>query len=105
MGIQGDNMTVEVLKWVGIALAAGFIGYFGRYFAMLIIERMRANKLRSTPPTGEAKETTPEPLKEVPAAQALGPEAIQLEIEKKKTKIEKKKAKARTKKAKKKEKK
>jgi hypothetical protein len=27
---------LEILKWVGIVLAAGFIGYFGRYPAMLI---------------------------------------------------------------------
>ena len=90
-------MTVEVLKWVGIALAAGFIGYFGRYFAMLIIERMRANKLRSTPPT--------EAVPEASASQEPNPEVARLEIEKKKAKIEKKKAKARAKKAKKKGKK
>ncbi|MFC1903690.1 hypothetical protein ACFLXJ_05555 [Chloroflexota bacterium] len=105
MGVQGDNLTVEVLKWVAIALAAGFIGYFGRYFAMLIIERVRANKRRPTPPTEVAKGTAPEPPKEVPAAQAPIPEAIQLEIEKKKAKIVKKKAKAEAKKAKKKGKK
>jgi hypothetical protein len=35
---------LEVLKWVGIVLAAGFIGYFGRYVAMLIIDRMHRKK-------------------------------------------------------------
>jgi hypothetical protein len=25
------DTVLEVLKWVGVVLAAGFIGYFGRY--------------------------------------------------------------------------
>ena len=35
---------LEILKWIGVALAAGFIGYFGRYLAMLIIDRVRGKK-------------------------------------------------------------
>jgi hypothetical protein len=35
---------LEVLKWIGVALAAGFVGYFGRYLAMLIIDRVRGEK-------------------------------------------------------------
>lgn len=31
----------EILKWVGIVFAAGFIGYFGRYLAQRIIARFR----------------------------------------------------------------
>ncbi len=31
MEIQGDNLALEILKWVRIVFAAGFIGYFGRY--------------------------------------------------------------------------
>ena len=75
----------EILKWVGIVLAAGFIGYFGRYLAMMIIER--AHKKKSQEPIA----TTP----------PVTPETIQLEIEKEKAKAEKKKAKAEAKRAKK----
>jgi hypothetical protein len=77
---------LEILKWVGVVLAAGFIGYFGRYLAMLIIERIHKKK---------AQETRT-------AAAPTAPESVQLEIEKEKAKIEKKKAKAETKRAKKK---
>lgn len=31
----------EILKWVGIVFAAGFIGYFGRYLAKWIIAKCR----------------------------------------------------------------
>jgi len=44
-----DVPSLEILKWVGIVLAAGFIGYFGRYVAMLIIEKMRRKKAEQTP--------------------------------------------------------
>ncbi len=43
-----NNNALEALKWVGIVLAAGFVGYFGRYLAMLIIARLRKDK--ATPP-------------------------------------------------------
>ena len=39
-----DINTIDILKWIGIALAAGFVGYFGRYLAMLIIDRVRGKK-------------------------------------------------------------
>ena len=71
---------VEVLKWVGIVLAAGFVGYFGRYLAMMIIERVHKKKAQ-----------------EALAAAPVTPEAVQLEAEKKKAKIEKKRTKAETK--------
>jgi hypothetical protein len=32
-----DIQPLEILKWIGIVLAAGFIGYFGRYLAMKIL--------------------------------------------------------------------
>lgn len=35
---------LEVLKWVGIVLAAGFIGYFGRYVAMRLISSWEKGK-------------------------------------------------------------
>jgi hypothetical protein len=33
--------ALEVLKWVGIVFAAGFVGYFGRYLAKRIIAGCR----------------------------------------------------------------
>ena len=76
---------LEVLKWVGIVLAAGFIGYFGRYLAMMIIERVHKKKSQETSAT----------------ALPVTPEAVPLEAEKQQAKIEKKKAKAEAKRLKK----
>ncbi|UCC16405.1 MAG: hypothetical protein JSU58_08550 [Dehalococcoidales bacterium] len=45
-----NETLLEVLKWVGLALAAGFVGYFGRYLAMQLIEKTRRNKSESIPP-------------------------------------------------------
>ena len=50
----------HVLKWVLAALAAGFIGQFGRVLAMRLIERRRRRKERLyTEWSGEI--TTPSP--------------------------------------------
>ena len=35
-----EIQPIEILKWIGIVLAAGFVGYFGRYLAMVIINRL-----------------------------------------------------------------
>ncbi len=79
---------MEILKWIGIGLAAGFIGYFGRYLAMQLIEK--AHKKKSPPPP------TPEPP---PAEEALlSQDTI---LEQSKLKLEKKKAKTEAKKTKK----
>ena len=85
MEIQGDNQTLEVLKWVGIAFAAGFIGYFGRHLARRIIERTR--KSRPQPPP------TAEPTKEVPTSPDIRVEEARLKLEKKKAKAEAKRVK------------
>ena len=76
---------LEILKWVGIVLAAGFVGYFGRYLAMMIIERVRKKRAQETSAT----------------ALPVTPETVQLEIEKEKAKAEKKKAKTEAKRLKK----
>jgi hypothetical protein len=76
-----DTKLLEVLKWVGIALAAGFVGYFGRYLAMLIIDRVRKKKAK-LPTTAEA-----------PPSQDIILEQQKLKLEKKKAKAEAKKAK------------
>lgn len=80
------DMFFEVLKWTGIVLAAGFIGYFGRYLAMRIIDRIQEKKAQPPPTTEPAVETPPTP---------------KLQLEQTRMKIEKKKAKAEAKRAKK----
>ena len=42
-----DLQPLEILKWIGIVLAAGFVGYFGRYLAMLIIDKLHGEKPES----------------------------------------------------------
>jgi len=43
-----DIQPLEILKWIGIVLAAGFIGYFGRYLAMLILGRLHKKGLEAS---------------------------------------------------------
>jgi hypothetical protein len=78
---------LEVLKWIGIALAAGFVGYFGRYPAKLLLDKINARKKK--PPQ------KPQPD---------GADAEQLVEFKTRRKIEKKQAKQAVKIAKKKDK-
>ncbi len=42
-------MIEEILKWAALVLAAGFVGYFGRYLAMELIRRFRGDD-----PAGQA---------------------------------------------------
>jgi hypothetical protein len=76
---------LEIFKWIGLVIAAGFIGYFGRYFAMLIIDRMQKKK-DQTPPT-------PEPPRETPPNPEVQLEETRLKLEKKKAKAEAKRLK------------
>ena len=76
---------LEVLKWIGIVLAAGFIGYFGRYLAMLIIEKIRKSK------TPEARLKTAN--KRILTRMSKQVNDSNLQFEKKKAKIEAKAAK------------
>ena len=76
---------LEALKWVGIVLAAGFVGYFGRYLAMLIIDRIR--RKRAEPPS------TPETAKGTPLSPEIQLEETRLKVEKKRAKAEAKRAK------------
>ena len=39
-----DIQPLDILKWMGLALAAGFIGYFGRYPAKLLIDKLRSRR-------------------------------------------------------------
>ena len=80
-----DIQPLDILKWVGVVFAAGFIGYFGRYLSMLIIERLRKRKSRQT----SAAETSGE----IATGQDTGLEESRVKLEKKKAKAEAKKAK------------
>ena len=55
---------MEALKWIGIVLAAGFVGYFGRYAAMRIIEGMERRRKATTPPPAAG----PPPVSDSPDA-------------------------------------
>jgi len=79
---------LEVLKWIGIALAAGFVGYFGRYPAKILI-----NKISGTGKT--TLEKIPEKDKD---RRQLEPEKSRLKIEKKAAKQAAKNAKKASKK-------
>jgi len=76
---------VEVLKWIGVALAAGFVGYFGRYLAKLVIEKVRGRRSRP--------DATPEPPEAPPASPEVQLEESRLKLEKKRTKAEAKRVK------------
>jgi len=80
-----DTQPLEILKWVGLVFAAGFIGYFGRYLSMLIIDRVHKRQAEQA--------TTIQPAKELPLTQDSRAEEARLKLEKKKIKLEKKKAK------------
>jgi hypothetical protein len=75
----------DVLKWVLLVLAAGFIGQFGKSFALKLIERRRRHK------TGSDSASSPYPL----------PAEIETPRLEAQTKIEKKRVKAKLKWAKK----
>lgn len=74
-----------VVKWVLIALAAGFIGQFGRHLAKLILERRHQVKLES----------------EQPHLDQAGAYELEKKRIKEQEKLEKKRAKAEVKRAKK----
>ena len=80
-----DNPAIEVLQWTGVALGAGGIGYFGRYLAMILIERARRKRTDTT--------AAVEPSGETPASPEERLAQTQLKTEKKRAKAEAKKAK------------
>jgi len=86
MVIVDLHVLWQVVKWVLVVLAAGFVGQFGRHLAKLVLERRRERR--------EAASTA-----------APDPELARIELEKKRikeqAKLEKKRAKAEVKRAKK----
>ena len=88
MDFQFSLEPLQILKWVGIVFAAGFIGYFGRYLSMLIIERLHKRK-------GETPEINPEPstneaTQETLVSKSSQSERDEVKLEKKRLKLEKK---------------
>ena len=79
-----NNTALEVLKWIGIVFAAGFVGYFGRHLAIILIEKIRRSKLESSP--SEAPPPTPPSPSDVAVA-------ARAKVDKKRAKSEAKKAK------------
>jgi hypothetical protein len=78
------DTAIEVLKWVGIVFAAGFVGYFGRHLAMMLIEKMRHN--RPEPPKSETPPPVPPSPDEIAAA-------ARAKVDKKRAKADAKRAK------------
>jgi len=78
-------MGLDILLWIGLALAAGFIGYFGRYPAKILLDKILKKQSSPDDDIGPPRDlpTTPEER----VAQS------QLKVEKKKAKQEVKKAK------------
>jgi len=85
MEVSRDSQLTDILKWVALAFAAGFIGYFGRYLSMLVIERVRRRK------TGSAASSAPEKVSAPARQDAI--ETSRIKAEKKKAKAEAKIAK------------
>lgn len=73
-----NESVTGILKWALIVLVAGFIGYFGRYMAMIIIKKMRKEK--------------PEP-KNIIIKTESDEEKYKYKLEKKRLNLEKKKLK------------
>jgi len=54
--MRKDSLVLEMLKWAGIVLAAGFIGYFGRYLSMILIDRLRHKRWPCPPFAAEGRD-------------------------------------------------
>ena len=81
MDIQSDQLN-NILKWVGIAFAGGFVGYFGRHLSKVIIARLHKGK-NETPAENTATAETIE-------QQASAQEKARSKLEKKRLKLEQK---------------
>jgi len=79
------DQALDVLKWIGLAFAAGLIGYFARYLAKILIDKIRKRK-SGTSRIGEI-------TKEMPTGEGFTLDDQQFKLEKKKLKLEKKRIK------------
>ena len=75
------DTVISILKWIGLAFAAGLIGYFGKFLGQRIISRFSKNKASM-----ECKETPP-------PQSSLPNEKPDYKLEKKRLKQEKKRKK------------
>ena len=82
---DNNNLLLEVLKWIGLVFAAGFIGYFGRYIALLLIERTRKKS--------DSAETTHHSQPKDSNTAENNTEKEYLKLNKKQSKLERKRAK------------
>lgn len=73
-----NESVTGIVKWTLVVLGAGFIGYFGRYLAMMIIRRVRKEKPES---------------KNITIKTESDEEKYKYKLEKKRLKFEKKKLK------------
>jgi hypothetical protein len=85
MDIQPEPQTIEVLKWVGIAFATGFVGYFGRHLSKIVIAKVRGEKAERV--------SVPQPAEETKSESSYEIDKDRLKLEKKKLKLERKKLK------------
>ena len=92
MDSQFSPDPLEILKWVAIVFAAGFIGYFGRHLAKQLIDRVR-QKVTKAPEAPTIPPAKTEIIKETVIKETEKSEADKLKLEKKRLKLEKKKAK------------
>ena len=81
MDIQSDQLN-NILKWVGIAFAGGFVGYFGRHLSKVIIARVHKGKNKT--PAGKT------PTAEIVEQQDSAKEKARIKLEKKRLKLEQK---------------
>jgi len=78
------NAVWNVLKWVLAALAAGFIGQFGRSLALRIIERRKREAAREDPHTPISKADKEERKKESKTIEKIEKKRLKQELKKKK---------------------
>ena len=83
METQPSVQVIEVLKWISIVFAAGFIGYFGRFLSMMIIERLQKKKESRLASQSEERQPST-------TVDSTGTDKERLKLEKKKLKLEKK---------------
>ena len=52
--MKGETV-LEILKWIGLAFAAGFLGYFGKHLGRMFINKFRkpGNQPEQKPPAKE----------------------------------------------------
>ena len=80
--MQFSEQVIDALKWVGIVFIAGFIGYFGRYLSMILIERFRRKKANRSSEANTISEQPPDT--------SADHEKDRLKVEKKRIKAQKK---------------